>query len=136
MLPASNASVGSKAWGLGASAILLAMPGKWVVGSTITNISSVNADPADKLNLFTWQYFINYNMPEGWYLTSAPILTANWEATSDNRWTVPFGGGAGRVFRVGKQALNTSLQAYYNVERPTFGPNWQLRFQLTFLFPK
>ena len=136
MLPASNASVGSKAWGLGASVVLLAMPGKWVVGSTITNVSSVNADPADKLNLFTWQYFINYNMPEGWYLTSAPILTANWEASSGNKWTVPFGGGAGRVFRVGKQALNTSLQAYYNVERPTFGPNWQLRFQINFLFPK
>jgi len=136
MLPASNESVGTKAWGLGASVVLLAMPGKWVVGSTITNVTSVNEGSADKLNLFTWQYFINYNMPKGWYLTSAPILTANWEATSGNKWTVPFGGGAGRVFRVGKQALNTSLQAYYNVERPTFGADWQVRLQVSFLFPK
>ena len=136
MLPASNASVGSRAWGLGLSAIVLAMPGQWVVGSTFTNVSSVNADPNDKLNLFTWQYFINYNMPRGWYLTSAPIITANWEASSDNKWTVPFGGGVGRVFRIGKQAINSNIGAYYNVERPEFGPNWQIRLQFTFLFPK
>ena len=136
MFPATNPSVGSEAWGLGASAVVLAMPGKWVVGSTFTNVWSVDADPADKVNVFTWQYFINYNMPKGWYLTTAPILTANWEATSGNKWTVPFGGGIGRVFRVGTQAVNTNLGAYYNVERPTFGPDWQVRFQLTFLFPK
>jgi len=136
MFPATNASVGSEAWGLGASAVVLAMPGKWVVGSTFTNVWSVNADLADKVNVFTWQYFINYNLPKGWYLTSAPIITANWEGTSGNKWTVPFGGGIGKIFRVGKQAMNTNLGAYYNVERLEFGSNWQVRFQLTFLFPK
>jgi hypothetical protein len=136
VLPASNASVGSKAWGLGASAIVLAMPGQWVVGSTFTNVSSVNADHADKLNLYTWQYFINYNMQRDWYLTTAPIITANWEASSGNKWTVPFGGGVGRVFRLGKQAINSNIGAFYNVERPQFGPNRQVRFQFNFLFPK
>jgi hypothetical protein len=136
VFPASDASVGSKAWGLGASAVLLTMPGNWVVGSTFTNVTSVNANPADKFNLFTWQYFINYNMSRGWYLTSAPIITANWEASSGNKWTVPFGGGVGRVFRIGKQAMNSNIGAFYNVERPQFGPNWQIRFQLNFLFPK
>jgi hypothetical protein len=136
VFPASNASVGSKAWGLGASAVVLTMPGNWVVGSTFTNVSSVNANPAEKFNLFTWQYFINYNLPRGWYLTSAPIITANWEASSGNKWTVPFGGGVGRVFRIGKQAMNSNIGAFYNVERPEFGPNWQIRFQLNFLFPK
>jgi hypothetical protein len=31
-------------------------------------------------------------MAEGWYLVSAPIITANWEADSDDTWTVPVGG--------------------------------------------
>jgi hypothetical protein len=47
------------------------------------------------VNLFTLQYFINYNMDDGWYLITAPINTANWKADSDNRWTVPLGGGVG-----------------------------------------
>lgn len=28
------------------------------------------------------------------------------------------------------------LESYYHVESPEIGPDWQLRFQLTFLFPK
>jgi hypothetical protein len=40
------------------------------------------------------------------------------------------------VFRIGQQPVNAALQAYYNVERPDFGPEWSLRFAITFLFPK
>ena len=45
------------------------------------------------------QPFVNYNMADGWYLVSAPIITANWEADSDDRWTVPLGGGFGKIFK-------------------------------------
>lgn len=30
------------------------------------------------------QYFINYNFKDEWSLSSAPIVTANWEATASN----------------------------------------------------
>ena len=69
-------------------------------------------------------------------MTSAPIISANWEADSDNTWTVPFGGGIGKIFRIGKQPLNGQVSAYYNVEKPDSGADWQLRVQLQFLFPK
>jgi hypothetical protein len=82
------------------------------------------------------QPFLNYNFADGWYLSSAPIITANWEASSGNKWTVPLGGGGGKLFRLGKLPVNTQLQAYYNVERPDLAADWQLRFQLQFLFPK
>ena len=29
-----------------------------------------------------------------------------------------------------------SFQAYYNAEKPKFGPEWSTRFQIQFLFPK
>ena len=36
-----------------------------------------------------WQPFVNYNLSDGWYLTSAPIITADWEADrSADTWTV------------------------------------------------
>ena len=129
-------SLGSDKWGAGASFVGLMMPGKWVFGSLISNVWSFAGSGERDINLFTWQYFINYNLPKGWYLTSAPIITANWEANSDNTWTVPFGGGVGKFFKIGKQPINTQLSAYYNVEKPNFGPDWQLRFQVQFLFPK
>ena len=79
-------------------------------------------------------------MDNGWYLTSVPIITANWEEISDNTWTVPFGGGVGKIFGIGKQPLNAQVLAYYNVKKPDFGADWQLRLhlqlQLQMLFPK
>ena len=69
-------------------------------------------------------------------LVSSPIVTANWEADSDDTWTVPLGGGFGRIFRIGNQPINAQLQGFYNVEHPRFGPEWTMRFQVQFLFPK
>jgi len=139
LLPTSSDDrLGAGEWGAGPSAVFLTMQGPWVIGSLFSNVWSFSHDDNDdKVNAFTWQYFINYNLDDGWYLTTAPIITANWEADSDNKWTIPLGGGVGRVFRVGKQNINTSVQAYYNVETPDdFGADWQLRMQLQFLFPK
>jgi len=137
LLPtATDDALGSDKWGAGASVVLLTMPGKWVVGSLFSNVWSFAGSGDNDINLFTWQYFINYNLPNKWYLTSAPIRTANWEADSDNTWTVPFGGGFGKIFNIGKQPVNGQVSAYYNVETPDFGADWQLRVQLQFLFPK
>ena len=52
------------------------------------------------------------------------ITSADWEADSDNTWTVPVGGGFGKIFRIGKQPMNASVQAFYNVEKPDFGADW------------
>ncbi|TFG76410.1 MAG: neuromedin U [Thermodesulfobacteriales bacterium] len=134
---ATDKTLGTGKWALGPSLVLLTMPGNWVVGTLISNIWSFAGDSdREDVNLFSLQYFINYNFKKGWYLTSSPINTANWEADSDNTWTIPIGGGGGRVFHLGNQPLNFSTQAFYNAEKPSGGPDWSLRFQLTFLFPK
>ena len=72
----------------------------------------------------------------GWYLVSSPVVTADWRAPSGDRWLVPVGGGAGRLFRLGGRGLDLQLQAFYNVVHPETRPHadWTLRFQLQFLF--
>ena len=62
-----------------------------------------------------------------WYLSSAPILTANWEVGSPNRWTVPFGGGVGRIMRMGAQPVNLSLRFYGNPICPEQTSPWAMR---------
>ena len=72
-------------------------------------------------------------------ITSAPIITANWEAfgnNSSNRWVIPIGGGFGKIVKTGGPPLNMNLQGYYNVVNPTQGSDWQLRFTVALLFPK
>ncbi len=136
MPTASDDVLGTDRWSVGPSIVVLTMPGKWVVGSLFSQVWSVAGSGDEDVSFFTWQYFVNYNMDNGWYLTSAPIITANWEASSDDRWTVPIGGGVGKIFRIGKQPLNAQISAYYNAIRPDSGADWQLRLQLQLLFPK
>jgi len=138
LLPtASNDALGSDKWAAGISAVALAMPGKWVVGGLISNIWSFAGSGTADINLFTLQPFINYNFEGGWYATTAPIITANWEADTDHRWTVPLGGGVGKIFKIGQQPINAQLSLYNNVVTPDdFGAQWQVRAQIQFLFPK
>jgi hypothetical protein len=106
-------------------------------GFLILNLwSFAGEEDRSNVNAMTLQPFLNYNLPEGWYLTTSPLITANWEANDDNRWTLPIGGGIGRIFKIGRQPINANLTAYYNILTPgDVGANWQLRAQWTFLFP-
>ena len=120
----------------GPTAVFLMTPGHWVLGVLVNNQWSVGGDPSrPAVNAFLAQPFVNYNMEHGWYLVTSPIITANWLAASGEKWTVPVGGGFGRVFKLGDQPVNASIQAYYNVERPTGASDWTLRTSLALLFP-
>lgn len=136
---ASDDRLGQGAWGLGPTAVALKFAGPWVYGGLVNNVWSVSEDAGrQKVNQFLFQPFVNYNFPQyrGRYLSFAPIITANWEADSGNKWTVPLGLGIGQIFKIGKQPANGLVAAYYNVEKPEFAADWQLRIQLQLLFPK
>jgi hypothetical protein len=111
---------------------------KGILASSIMSAATLwsyhGNDP--EVNITAIQPFLNYNLPDGWYLSSAPTITANWSADSSQQWTIPVGGGIGRVFKIGKQPVNTSIRAYHNVQSPRSGSDWQLQFQIQFLFPK
>lgn len=134
---ATDERLGSERYSAGPSAVFLVMDGPWVVGALLQNVWSYAGDgDREDVNQFLMQPFVNYNLPGGWYLSTAPNITANWETHGTGRWTVPVGGGVGRVFKIGKQPVNLSVRAYYNVVRPDNGPDWSVQVQLTLLFPK
>jgi hypothetical protein len=129
--------LGQGKFGIGPTAVVLVQPGKWTFGFLINNVWSVagHSDLPD-VNQFLLQYFINYNLPKGYYLTWQPTITANWEATSGGRWVVPLGGGIGRIMRLGAQPVNLGLQFYGNAVHPPGGSPWSMRLQIAFLYPK
>ena len=136
-MPTNTNDLGSDKWSAGPAAVLLAMPGNWVLGVLAQNLwSFAGSDRANAVNKLTVQYFVNYNLPNGWFLTSSPIITADWNKPSDNRWTVPIGGGIGKLTRFGNQPVNLTLKAYKNVIYPDAGPEWSVYAGISFLFPK
>jgi hypothetical protein len=135
----SNDRLGNDRWGLGPTAVVLRIEkgSPWVYGALVNNVWSVSSSKTDpSYNNFLLQPFLNYNFRDGLYLTSAPIITAAWDAPSNDRWTVPLGGGVGKIFHFGRLPVNMQLSTYWNVVAPDNGPDWQLRFQVQFLFPK
>jgi len=129
----SGDEFGSGEFGIGPSVVALTTINQWVAGIVINNIWTFGDAEENK---FLFQYFVNYNLPKAWYLVSAPILTANWNAPSGEQWIVPFGGGAGKVFKIGKQPININAQGYYNAVKPTGWGDLQMRLQVQLLFPK
>jgi len=137
MPTASNDSLGSGKWSAGGAGVVLFQP-KWgTYGGLVRQLWDFAGD-SDRggVNQTLIEPFINYNLKDGWYLISDSIITANWYASSSNRWTVPLGGGAGKLFTIGKQVINSRLEAYYNVVKPDGAPEWSTTFTFQFLFPK
>jgi hypothetical protein len=132
---ATSAVLGSGEYSAGPAVVLLTVQGHWLYGVLANNQWSYAGWRNQNVNALLVQPFINYNMPHGWYITTSPIITANWEASSDNVWTVPVGGGIGKIFKIGKQPFNAQIQAFDNVQKPDNGSDWQLRFQIQLLFP-
>jgi hypothetical protein len=134
---ASSPLLGSSVWGGGPTGVLVYMNGPWVAGVLANNIWSFGGTSGrlgNSYNNFLTQPFVNYNFGGGWYVTTSPIVTANWEAAG-TKWTVPIGAGVGRVVKLfDKLPVNFMVGAYYNVIRPTYGADWQLRSQVTFIF--
>ena len=138
VFPSANHEVlGQGKFSTGVSAVALTIQGPWLVGALVTEVVSVSGEAYRRqVNQMLVQPFINYNFRRGWYLTSSPIITANWRAPGSQQWTVPLGAGGGRAFRLGRQAMNAQVQTFDDATHPHASGNWTLRVQFQLLFPK
>lgn len=133
---ATDAILGSEKWSAGPSVVVLTQPKPWSLGLLARHLWSFEgaSDRAD-VNQTLIQPFINYNLDNGWYLLTDPIVLGNWSG-GDSEWTVPVGGGVGRIFKIGNQPMNMRLRSYYNVAAPDGAPDWSINFSVAWLFPK
>jgi hypothetical protein len=133
---ATNPLARTGSWAAGPTAVALMMPGHWVLGilaNQVWTFADNGGDP--EVNQLLVQYFVNYNFGKGWAITSAPIITANWEAASGQEWTVPFGVGIAKTTLFNRRPMTLGAQFYFNVAHPDNGPSNQLRMFVTLLFP-
>ena len=131
----TDARLGTEKWGVGPAAVVVRTVGNWVYGGIISNAFSFAGEgDAASIDSFSLQYFVNYNLPRGWYLLSNGTITSNWQAISSNKWAVPIGGGLGKAFSLGDQGFSLQLQGFYNIVEPDNFPRWyfQLAIQLMF----
>jgi hypothetical protein len=134
---ATNSVLETGQFALGPTAVVLTMPGKWVLGILANNLWRIaGSSDTEAINAFFVQPFINYNLSRGWAISTSPSITANWNAASGQEWTVPIGLGISKVDMIGKQPVNLSLQYYHNVVRPDDGPADVVRMVFALLYPR
>jgi hypothetical protein len=127
--------LGTGKWGAGLDAVALVMPGKWVIGALVTQLWSVaGSNNTPSYSNFLVQPFVNYNLKDGWAISVAPSITANWNA-AQNKWTVPLGGGIGKTFKAGDQLMSLTMNYFTYVARPVGQPQTQLRVNWSLLWP-
>ena len=129
----TDSDLGDDKWAAGPALIVGVQPGNWSIWGLFDNQWSF-AGSGEKINEFNLQYQVAYLLPKDWFLISNWIIEADWEAASNDRWTVPVGGGFGRQFKLGKQQFQLYGQVGYNIEAPDEAATWRGVVTLTRVF--
>jgi len=131
--------LGSGKWSIGPTAVALKQSGPWTYGGLVNHLWSV-ADTGDlersDVNQSFIQPFLAYNTPNGVTYTIQSETSANWEADSGEKWTVPVNVIVNKLTQFGPFPMSIGGGFGYYVESPTGGPDWKLRFQATLILPR
>ena len=134
---ATSSAFETGTWAAGPALVLVKSTGAFVLGGLVSQawpLADAGGEP--ETNLFTLQPFVNYNAGGGWALSFAPIMTANWDASDGNQWTVPLGLGVSKTTVFNHRPINVGVTYSYNVKRPDGAAGQQLRLVLSLLFPR
>ena len=83
------------------------------------------------------QPLIQFFISGGWNVGYSGNILANWEAPSDNRWTVPIGVDVGKVVKFGRMPVKIAIAGQYMVTQPgPVGQRWNIQLLLTPVLPK
>ena len=135
---ASSVYTGQGKWQIGPAVVVAYLTKKYIVGVFPQQWWSYAGDPSrPNTNQMNIQPLASLFFDGGWNVGYSGNITANWEAPSNNRWTVPIGLGAGKVVKFGRLPVKIQLAAQYMVTQPSpVGQRWNIQVQLTPVLPK
>ena len=133
-LPTGSDGLTSDKFSLGPNAVALKQTGGWTYGALVNHLWSVSGDDdRSDVNATFLQPFLAFNTKTHTTLSANTESSYNWTA---EEWTVPVNLTVSQLVKIGKQPISFQVGYRNYVDAPTGGPDWGLRFQVTFLFPK
>ncbi len=136
LLPtATNASLGSRKWGLGPTALALKQKKGWTYGMLANHIWSVaGKSNRAEVNATFIQPFLSYTDKQAWTYSINTESTYDWNGHS---WSIPINPFISKLVRFGKQPVSFGGGLKCWVTTPSGGPEGcGLRIVVTALFPK
>jgi hypothetical protein len=147
LYPSGTDGLSAHNWGAGPTALVLKQQNGWTYGVLANHLWSYaqtgghgTSDAGDAsdgsdagINATFLQPFVSYSTKS---FTTYGLNTESTYDWSHSQWTVPVNASVSQLIKVGKLPVQLSLGVKYYAERPIGGPDWGLRFAVTFLFPK
>ena len=132
--PTGNNVFGSQKWGAGPTGVILKQDGGWTYGALVNHIwSYAGKSGVPDVNSTFLQPFLVYTFPDSTGINLQTESTYNWIT---KQWTVPIILLVSHVYNIGGQRVQLQAGPRFYAVRPSGGPDWGARFNITFLFPK
>jgi hypothetical protein len=131
---ATENTLGNGKWGAGPTVVLLKQQNGWTYGLLANHIWSYAGESnRNDIDASFLQPFVAYQT------STFTTFGANSESTYDwkgNQWLVPVNVSVSQMLKIGGMPISLRLGGRVYAEKPAGGPDWGLRFGVTFLFPK
>jgi len=135
LLPtATDELLGTEKWGAGPTAVALRQFNGWSMVMLSNHIWSYAGDDARQdVSATLLQPFLTYTTGTHTTFSLNSESTYDWE---NEQWTVPLNLGVAQLVKIGGSLIQFQLGGRYYAETPDNGPDWGLRFNITFLWPR
>ena len=132
-LPTASRDIfGEGRWGAGPTAVALRQDGPWTYGALVNHVWSFAGWGPKNVNTSYVQPFLAYTTDT---LTTVGVGSEAGYDWTDHQWTVPLDVSVSQLVQIGKLPVEFGLGVRYYAQRPSGGPNWGLKFSMTFVFP-
>jgi hypothetical protein len=120
--------------GAGPTALALKQQNGWTYGALVNHLwSYAGQENNPDVNATFIQPFVSFTTKK---FTTYGLNTESTYDWSNSQWTVPLNVSVSQLVKIGGKPVQFQLGARYYAEKPDGGPDWGLRFTVTFLFPK
>jgi hypothetical protein len=135
LLPtATDDLLGAEKWGAGPTALALKQQNGWTYGVLANHLWSFAGESSRaEVNATFLQPFVSFTTKKQTTFGLNTESTYDW---SNSQWTVPLNATVSQLVKLGGKPVQFTLGAKYYAEKSANGPEWGLRFAVTFLFPK
>lgn len=124
----TGSNISSDNWLLGPSALAVKTE-DWGVWGFFPFHNQKVGGSGPEVSITSLQYFLFYSLGDGWQVGTGPTITYDWEADSDEAWTVPFGIQVAKTAAIGTQVIKLNAGIEKNVVSPdVFASDWKFTF--------
>ena len=135
---ATSGFTGQGKWQMGPSAVVGYLTKEFFIGVFPQQWWSIGGEHGKPdTNQMNLQPIATIFFGQGWSFGYSGNILANWNAPSEDVWTVPIGLGLGKVVKLGRLPVKIQLAVQYMPVHPRIsGQEWNVQVQITPVLPK